>query len=198
MGDDEARSAPPVEELAEESAPCGIEVVARLVEDEPCGSGESRTGEADAHGLPTGEGPQPAVEVTGLETQPHLGEGGQGPLFDVPVVADDGEVLVLPVPGEGAVEGGADGSDAEDGLDGDIGVREQLVDVDGASGADDGARRRGEFAGEETGEGGLSDPVVTDEADASGRDGRGEGVEDLGVVAEAVAESGDGDGSSHL
>src|SRR5699024_12693231 len=162
------------------------EVVARFTAGGPVVAGQSGPGQTDPGRLAAGEGVQSPVEVVRVQVQAEVGQGRRCPFLDVPVRADEGEFGCAGFPGQSAVECGSDLADAEGGVDTLLGLRQQLVDVGGMTGA--GARERGggQESGEHLRECGFADPVVPDQADEAGGDGGGQLGEDLGVVAEAA------------
>src|SRR5699024_3000015 len=197
VGDDQCGSAARAQQGGQQCASVLDEVVARLIEDEPVVADQSGSGQTDPGRLAAGEGVQPPVEVVRVQVQAEVGHGRQCPFLDVPVRADEGESGCAGFPGQSAVECGSDIADAEGGVDTLLGLRQQLVDVDGMTGAGDRSRGGGQEPGEHLRECGFADPVVPDQADEAGGDGGGQLGEDLGVVAEAAVQSGHSDGSGH-
>lgn len=83
-------------------------------------------------------------------SEAEFAEGRAGPLLDVPVVADDVEVLLGHVTRLDRVQGGADRADAECLVDPQRGVEgDVLWQMTDLARDPDGAVRRGEFSGDQ-------------------------------------------------
>lgn len=122
--DDQYAGAPGVDGFVEPTACEQVKVVGRLVEQEYVGTFQQQRGQAQQNSLPTGHLAHGAVQFDVAESE--RAECCQGPLLDVPVVADRLEVLDADVSGldgaqRGAPPGDAQGLvDAERRVEGDV------------------------------------------------------------------------------
>ncbi len=169
-----------------------VQVVGRLVEQQDVGPGEQQRGEAQQHGLAARDLADGPVQADAAE--PELVQGGPGPLLDVPVVGEGGEVLLGRVARLDGVQGGPLRVDAEDLVDPARGVQDEVLrqvaefarDPDRAGGGR-------QLAREQLEERGLAGAVEPDEPGAAGADHEPEVVEDLRAVRPGEGERGTGE-----
>jgi hypothetical protein len=91
VGDDDHRAVPAAERLVKTATRSEIEVVGRLVEQQHRGGAQQLGRQAQQDRLATGQLPDLPVELH--PGQSKRVQGRPGPLVDVPVVADRGEML---------------------------------------------------------------------------------------------------------
>lgn len=144
-----------------------VEVVGGLVEQEHVGALEQLGGEAERDDLAAAERAEAAVQCEVGEAQ--TVELGAGALLDVPVVADDGEVLLADVPGLHGVQGADHLGDTEHLGDREVpGQGKALREV--AEGAPGGHRAGGglQFTGDQLEQSALAGAVGGDQAGTAG------------------------------
>lgn len=159
MADHDHDPGPGLDGRVQPSARVQVEVVGGLVQQQDVRSAQQQRGQPQQHRLAARDLADGAVQIDVPE--PEFAERRERPLLDVPVVADDLEVLLGHVARLDGVQSGAGGGDAERLVDPQGRVERDVLrqTADLARDADC-AVGRGEFARDQLQQGRLPDPLT--------------------------------------